>query len=132
VELNITRFFREANPFEYSASQAELGERAASITWNAAVAAVDEYPLLDTDDKREAFKAFVKGFGAWTWDEINSWNNAELNALCLQFIAGDMREAQLDVEEPDWAEYERRAQAGNISGRIFKGDDDEVYIYIGD
>lgn len=119
MELNITKFFRTAAPSDYSASRMELGDNAGPITWRAAVEAFEEYPLLDTDDKRAAFRAFAAGFGAWSTDEIAAWSDAELNALCVQFVAGDIREAGLDTDAPDWTEYEADAQRGHHSGRLF-------------
>lgn len=132
MELNITRFFRAAEPSDYSASIAEIGRDAGRVTWQAACDDADDYALLDTEEKREAFKAFIHGFGAWSDAEVALWSHTELNALCIQFIAGDIREAGLDSAEPDWAEYEAGAQAGRYAGRLFLGIDGEVYYYIGE
>lgn len=128
MELNITRFFLEAAPMDYSASVAEIGRDAARDTWQAALDDAAEWALLDTDEKRAAFRAHALGFGAWSADEIAAWTDTELNALCLQMVAGDIREAGLDTLEPDWAAYDASANAG----RIGYGLDGEVYYYIGD
>ena len=53
MELNITEFWNTADPFNYSASVAELGDNAGKITWNNARNA--DYQLLKTEDEREAF-----------------------------------------------------------------------------
>ena len=132
MELNITRFFREAAPMDYSASIAEIGNDAARSTWEAAVDDSDDYPMLDSDEKREEFRRYVKGFGAWTEDEIRAWSDQELNALLIQMIAGDIREAKLDTDNPDWEQYEKDSEAGRVAGRIFKGSDSEIYYYIGE
>lgn len=129
MELNITRFFNEAAPMDYSASCAEIGQDAGPATWAAACDDSADYPMLDTDEKREAFKAHVRGFGAWSDDEIAAWSDAELNALLIQFIAGDIREAGLDSNAPDWVAYEADE---NMAHRLFKGLDNEIYYYIGD
>lgn len=129
TELNITRFFNEACPMDYSASQMELGGDAGRITWQAACDDSANYMFLDTDEKREAFRVFVKGFGAWSGEEVAAWSDTELNALCIQFVAGDIREAGLDVESPDWQAYEANDA---VAGRLFKGTDGEIYFYIGD
>ena len=134
MDLDITQFFTEADAQDYSASRAELGDNAGTITWNAAKRAAGEWlwPLLDTDDKRDAFRAHVKGFGAWDETEIAAWSNEELNALLYQMIAGDMREGGLNTFKPDWATYEDDAARGTVAGRIFRGTDGRVYYYLGD
>lgn len=136
MELNITRFFNEACPRDYSASVAEIGNNAGAQTWQAACDDVNDWNFLDTDEKRDAFRDHVRGFGAWTDEEIAAWNNDELNALLIQMISGDMREVPgMDsAENWDWKEYQRMAEAGTISGRLFGGPlstDGQVYYYIG-
>lgn len=133
MELNITEFFRTAAPMDYSASAAEIGADAGRQTWLAAVEDAPDWPLLDTDEKREAFKAHLLGFGAWQEDEIAEWSNRELVALLLQMIAGDIRDADLspDSDDADWIAYEARAAAGQCASNIFRADDGAVYYWIG-
>lgn len=130
MELNITYFFNEASPRDYSASVAEIGHGAGKATWNHALADSLEFDLLDTDEKREAFRQHVAEFGAWSDEEIAAWSNTELNAVCIQMVSGDIREGGLDVML-DWAQYEADSEAGRVSGRIFRGTDDEIYYDIG-
>lgn len=132
MELNISRFFAEAVPMDYSASVAEIGNDAARSTWQAACDDSEDYPMLDSEEKREEFRRYVKGFGAWSEDEIRAWSDRELNALLIQMIAGDIREGSLDLENPDWEQYEKDSESGRISGRIFKSVDSQIYYYIGD
>ena len=132
MELNITRFFKEASPRDYSASIAEIGSDAARSTWQAAVDDSDDYLMLDSDEKHEEFRRYVKGFGAWSEDEIRAWSDQELNALLIQMIAGDIRKGKLDTDNPDWDQYEKDSEAGRVAGRIFKGSDSEIYYYIGE
>lgn len=134
MELDITRFFTEACPMDYSASAAELGQDAGKITWSAAVEDAAEYSILPDDAARDAFRDHVKGFGAWDDDEIAAWSNDELNALCMQMIAGDIRDVRRDMEPDnwDWTEYYRLSEKGQISGRMCQGDDGRVYYYLGD
>jgi hypothetical protein len=132
VELNITRFFNDAAPMDYSASIAEIGNDAARSTWRAACDDSEDYPMLDSDEKREEFRHYIESFGAWSEDEIAAWSNQELNALLIQMVSGDIREASLDTDEPDWAQYQKDSEDGRISGRIFKGDDSQIYYYVGD
>lgn len=131
MEINITTFFNNAAPMDYSASVAEIGRNAGADTWNAAKEDAPDYLMLDDADKLDAFRAYVKGFGAWDDAEIAAWSDIEVNALFLQMVSGDMREAGLDAPSPDWEQYEIDSQKGLCAGNIFKGDDGQVYFYIG-
>ena len=132
MELDITHFFNEADPFDYSASVAERGENAAFQTWNAALVDAElNSAWLDGDDAREVIRDFFRGFGAWEKEQIDGWSDRELTALLMQFIAGDIREASLDAIVPDWEEYARDCEEGRVSGRIFRSGD-RVFYYIGD
>lgn len=131
MEINITKFFNECAPRDYSASVLEIGHDAGRVTWSAACEDAPDYDHLDTEEKRESFRAHVGDFGAWSDDEISAWSDVELGALFLQMVAGDIREAGLDTAAPDWDEYESGASDGQYSGRIFKGDDGQIYYYIG-
>ena len=124
--LDITEFFKGAEPAHFSASRVELGEFAGEITWNNALNT--EHVLLTSDEERDDFRDYVRGFGAWSDEEIASWSDTELNALCVQFIAGDMREAGLHaaMDDDDWLTYEDGAHAGQYSGRICRLDDGRI------
>jgi hypothetical protein len=130
MELNITKFFTESCPMDYSASIAEIGNDAARSTWQAANDDSDDFPMLDSDDKREEFRRYVKTFGAWEESEIRSWSDSELNALLIQMISSDIREAGLDSENPDWEQYEKDSESGRVSSRIFKGIDSQIYYHV--
>jgi len=112
MEIDIPRFYTEAAPMDYSASIAEIGNYAGRTTWQAACDDAPDYNMLNTDDKREAFRTYVKSFGAWEDEEIAAWSEIELNALFIQFVSGDMR--------------------NNEAERIFVGDDKQVYYSIGE
>lgn len=136
MELDITAFFNSAAPREYSASVAEIGANAGPDTWRAACCDAPDYPILDTEEKRDAFRAFVRESGGWSAEEIAAWSDAELTALCLQWISGDMREPVgfelgTDTTPEQWAEYERQANAGKCSGRIFLAGDGRVFFDCG-
>ena len=131
MELNITHFFTTASPMDYSASAAEIGQDAARVTWRAACDDSADYPMLETDETRDEFRRYVRGFGAWTEEEIAQWSDTELNALLIQLIAGDIREAGLDTDAPDWEQYRNDSEAGRVPGNIFQGSDGEVYYYVG-
>lgn len=136
MEIDITDFFNTAAPMDYSASVAEIGRDAGPSTWRAANDDSADYPIIDTDEKREAFRAFVRSAGAWSDEEINAWSNIELNALAIQWISGDMRNVPgIDMgphmSEDDWSEYAEMSEAGIVSGSIFRADDGRIYWYIG-
>lgn len=136
-EIDITHLFNNADfrPSYYSASCAELGQNAGRITWQNAVDRSEENDLLLTDEKRENFRGYISGFGAWTDEEINAWTDVELNALLLQMISGDIRESGLDVSSPNWEEYQQGADNGQYSGRLYGGPltvDGRIYYCIGD
>ena len=130
MELKITSLFKTINPKCYSASRAELGPDAGAITWNNAIDAAPR--LLKTKDQLQEFAQYMHGFGAWGEAEIKAWSVRECNALLLQLISGDIREADLDTMAPDWIKYQADSEAGRISGRLFCGTDSEIYYYIGD
>lgn len=137
MELNITRFWNEATPRDYSASCAELGNDAGKITWSHAVEDAPDYNFLDTDEKREEMRAHVRSMGAWSDDEIAAWSDDELNALLLQCIAGDIRDVpgMSGPEDWDWNKYQELCEQGMCSSRLFGGPlstDGEVYYTIGD
>lgn len=130
MELNITHMVESADDMPtMSGSIAELGQNAAQITWNNAKAFAGDNPLLPDDSARDAARDWLKGFGAWSETEIAAWSDTELNALIVQFIAGDIREMEA-FDSPE--EYEKAAQDGTAGGRIYRGDDGQYYFYLGD
>lgn len=133
MEIDITKLFNGDDyfPSKYSASAAEIGQDAGRITWSQACEDAPEYNFLDTSDKLDAFRAHIKGFGAWSDEEIAAWSDTECNALFLQLVSGDIREAGLDTDAPDWPAYYADSEAGRVSGRTSEGDDGRVYYYLG-
>lgn len=136
MEIEITSLFTDESPFvpfDLSNNRATLGDDAGRLTWSASKECAEEVHLLDTGEKREAFREFVRDSGGWTREEIAAWSDLDLNALFLQWVAGDVREAFHDAEfsEWDWADYQERAESGSIAGRIWKGEDGRVFFYIG-
>lgn len=123
MEINITMFYNNTCPKDYSASAAEIGQNAAADTWQAALDDSEDYMMLDDDDKRQAFREFLREFGAW--DDVDMGDVA-LNALLIQFISGDIRAAGLD-KGVTWAQYE----ASENAARLYKCHGGEVYYHIG-
>jgi hypothetical protein len=129
MDIDITSFFNDADAFEFSASQAERGVNAGHETWANATEEGASNPLLTTPEQIEALREYTKGFGAWDAEEIAGWSNVECNALFIQLVAGDMREAGLDCDpdESDWKAYERKAERGSCSGNIFRSGNEVYY-----
>lgn len=117
MELNITAFVREQDMFDFSHSAAEGGHTAGTDTWRAAIAASPTYMFV-TDDTRDDIREWAAAFGAWEREEIDAWSDVELNALVLQFAAGDVRamEATGNDDEPE--------------GNVYRADG-EWFMYIG-
>lgn len=136
MEIDITEFFNSCAPRDFSASVAEIGDNAGPATWQAACEESAEIAILDTDEKREAFRDFVRESGGWDDSEIAAWSDTELQALCIQWISGDMREPvgfELgpDTTDAQWADYGQQVADGQCAGRIYHGEDGRVYFYIG-
>jgi len=124
MELDITDFFNTEEPQQYSASVAEIGNNAGKVTWDNALECSRNFV---TEENKAEFISFFDGFGAW--DDLEDWPINELNALVIQYISGDIRE----FEDCDgWEDYEDQSEAGRVSGRIHKGDDNRIYFYVGE
>lgn len=140
LEIDITDFFNLEDPFQFAASRAELGDRAAEITWDAAMAYAMGCGWLTDEDDRQTFRDYLGGFGAWDDEQRAAWTPQHCTALLVQLIAGDMREGHIgdngaDTAAEEWAAYEARAEAGQCSGRISRGNDahaGRVFYFIGD
>lgn len=101
MEINITSLL-ETDMYEFAHSRAEGGENAGQNTWNAALNG--PRPLLKTEEEREAFRDYAKGFGAWEAEEIAAWDENECQALFLQMIAGDVRQCPATLEGIEFEE----------------------------
>ena len=65
-----------------------------------------------------------------------------MNALLVQYVAGDWRELESlcmgDDGEIDWDKARELSEAGTIGGRIYRGDVEgsdgfgRIFVYIGD
>lgn len=129
MEIDITEF-AAATAWDFSHSVAEGGNNAGRNTWNAAKAYRPD--MLKTDEARGTFRKYLGTFGAWDDAEIAAFTDEELNALLVQMIAGDIREAGFDaLEEIDWKKYEAASVAGLIAGNLHRSDDGR-YFYTGD
>lgn len=125
-EINITKLFTETTAKDYSASVAEIGANAGALTWRFAVSDSRYYTHVTRKNKNQFIDHFV-GFGAWSESELKAMPIVELNALFIQLVSGDIREAGLDQASPDWVQYARDSEAGKVAGNLFGGTDDQVY-----
>jgi hypothetical protein len=97
MEINITSLL-ESDQFALSHSQAEGGPNAGPHTWQASLERAEETALLDTPEKLEAMQEFARSSGGWSAEEIAEWTPQEINALFLQWIAGDCRQCPAILE----------------------------------
>jgi hypothetical protein len=131
MEIEITTL-SEMNCFTLSHSAFEGGENAGQNTWNASKKEAENTQLLNTAEKLQAMRDFARESGGWNREEIAAWSDNELNALFLQWIAGDVRELGADsLDEIDWEEAEEMQHEGQAASNIFKGDDGRIYFYLG-
>lgn len=130
MELNISSFFATVTPRELSSSVAESGPCAGALTWSASCKASIHHTLLTNDDERESFRAWVETSGGWTAEEIAAWTDTELNALLLQWIAGDLREMGIDDDTSgiDWADVKQGQNEGTYPCNLFKGSNGDIYF----
>ena len=133
MELNISSFFATVTPRDLSSSVAESGPCAGALTWSSSCKASMHHPLLDDDEKRDAFRAWVESSGGWSTEEIAAWSDSHLNALLLQWIAGDLREMGVDDDTAgiDWADVEGGQSEGQYPCNLFRGTDGNVYFDLG-
>jgi hypothetical protein len=121
LEIDVS-FLLKTDASDFSASQFELGPNAGKITWANAREACDLISL--TPEEILEAKDYIKTWGAWDDEEIDSWSEEDTKALIVQSAAGDYREAEgccWDEElcQIDWDEYEIQASAGRIAGTMF-------------
>jgi hypothetical protein len=136
MEVDVTRLINEVDPSEISGSIAERGNNAGPETWANALEATADEPLLTTEDERDNARDFFKGFGAWSKEEIAAWSDNDIDALILQYAAGDLRELQScapgdGLGDIDWDKAEHLQSEGTCGGSLYVSGD-KLYIYIGD
>jgi len=129
MELDVTHMVDDADQMPMlSGSRMEHGQDAGAITWNNSKAYGVDRPLLTDDAMRDAARAHFREYGAWDEDEIAAWSEEDLQAIMCQDVATAIRE--MEVAE-DYADYQRLCEQGTCSGRLYKGDNDRWYFYLG-
>jgi hypothetical protein len=108
------------------------GENYWCANWPASMKAAEDFELLDSEEKLQAMRDYAGSFGAWTREEIESWDSHQLNALFLQWVAGDCRELGADrLSEIDWEEAEELQESGRAPSNLFQGTEGSIYFYLG-
>jgi hypothetical protein len=121
MEIDITSLVN-MDCFQLSHSTFEGGQDAGQETWKTSLYQAEKTPLLDNPEKLEAMREFARSSGGWDAEEITNWTDQELNALFLQWIAGECREAGADsLNEIDWEDYRIECEAGRLAGRLYRG-----------
>ena len=72
------------------------------LTWRASRRAASSLAL--TDEQKDAFRDFADASGGWTREEIDTWTDAELTALCVQW---------------DWATYQADSERGRVPSTLY-------------
>ena len=119
LEIDVTKFLEEEDAMRYSASIAEIGDNAGPVTWGNAKRKAAAWQVINPDNV-EDFLKFVRSSGGWNDEEIAAWLPVEVQALAIQWIAGDWREAGEPTTDEEWAEYEAEAQEGRNVGSFFR------------
>lgn len=133
MEIDVTQFFAEECPRDYSASAAELGPDAGPITWRNATERAEESALLTTAAELDAWRDYVRTWGAWDDDEIDSWSDIMCNALFIQEISGRWREYGLPDDPTDPTDAGWRAiEESDRLGSLYRGGNGRIYYWIGE
>lgn len=136
MEIDITTLATEGDLFEFSGSIAERGANAGPETWANSKEEAAARPLLSADDELQDFRDYLRGFGAWSDEEIDAWDAVEVNALFIQYIAGDLRQAKelcpgTGPAGIDWDVYRALVEAGTCGGNVY-ADGEKVFASISD
>ena len=113
------------DPWNCCNSVASLGQNAGKRTWQASRSFAPA--LVLSEGQKEAFREFVRDSGGWDEEETAAFSDAELTALGVQWIAGDIREGfgdgvSNDPAEWDWAEYQKESEAGHCPSSLYLHD----------
>jgi hypothetical protein len=101
MELNITAFVlaNADNMERFSDSIANSGlQNIGQVTWRNAMAAMQDESSWLCSELSELVDHFAE-YGAWEREELEAMSGQELNALLVQFVAGDYQETQEGAEE---------------------------------
>jgi hypothetical protein len=108
-ELNVTKIFKHPNLHDAYGSEATHGPGAANLTWLAAIRIAKEVGLY-SDSDNQLIREYLSTLGAWSKDEILSFDNITLAAFVVQLTMASIDEN---------------------NDRLFESDC-EYYLYLGD
>ncbi|OQB06979.1 MAG: hypothetical protein BWY17_05381 [Deltaproteobacteria bacterium ADurb.Bin207] len=113
------------DPWNCCNSVANPGQDAGKLTWRASQRFAPA--LVLSEGQKEAFRDFVRDSGGWDDEEIAAFSDTDLAALCVQWIAGDIREGfgdgvSNDPAKWDWEDYNERAERGSVSSTFYLHD----------
>lgn len=129
MELDVTHMVYDADEMPMlSGSVVELGKNAGPFTYSNSIAYAKHCRLLKTDKMRDAARAYFKEYGAWSEEEIAGWSEDELQGIMCQDVAADIREMSV---AKNYKEYRRLCEQGTCLGRLYKGDNNHWYFYLG-
>ena len=125
MEIDITDFVTHGETWGFSGSVMTHGANAGPDTWAASKEQAKREPMLTTEEQLQAMRDFALSSGGWDEEGVAKWDADELNALLIQWIAGDMRENgmdECDIADFDWAAHQREVEFGEVCGRIYRVD----------
>ena len=113
------------DPWDCFNSVANLGQDAVGLTWRTSQRFAPA--LVLSEGQKEAFRDFVRSSGGWDEEETAAFSDTDLTALCVQWIAGDIREGfgdgvSNDPAEWDWEDYNQRAERGSVPSTLYLHD----------
>jgi len=127
MELDITHMINDSDSMsQLSGSIHELGNGAARYTWNNSLDYAKNEPLLKDKKQIENARKYFKSCGI---DDLDHSPDREIQALTVQWIAGDIREFN---RYDSYEEYQQASENGEVSGSIFQGIDQKWYFYLGE
>lgn len=94
IKANVSVMFGHIEPWDVSNSEANLGPRAAALTWGNALeiaASHAEWLLSDLESACEGMRCWARETGAWERAEIEAWSTEECLALFAQNMASELR-----------------------------------------
>jgi hypothetical protein len=134
MELDVSAFIKNHDMFDFAHSAAEGGQTAGADTWRAACACDVKFV---TDENAQEVIDWLRDFGAWDTEELEEMRECgTLNALLLQFIAGDAREYVADGFDPEFQGGRFYCSTGMDDARavILNGDNApsaQFFFYVG-
>ena len=129
MEINITKFFlSDHGPLYYLAgSAAEHGPKVAEFTYGNSCALGTKLNLLDTPEKLQAFKDFVKSSG------FDIRGDEDWQGLFVRVVSASMREMCCKtIEDLTHHDVLDAQEQGYAPSCIYLGSDGEVYFYAGE